>query len=187
MESRPDDWPYPDFDPAATADERTVLTHFLKQHRDYLERKCSGLDVEQMARRSAEPSDMSLLGLIRHMAEVERGWFRNVMAGGQVDRHYGTAENPDGDFHDAAADPAQVAEAWATWHREVAFAERFVANATGLDVTGIEKWRGPMSLRWVLNHMIEEYAQHNGHADLLRERIDGAVTTDPMDGVDAPG
>lgn len=182
----PPDWPYPDFDRAATADERTVLTHFLKQHRDYLENKCAGLDVEQMARRSVEPSDMSLLGLIRHMAEVERGWFRNVMAGGQVDRHYGTAENPDGDFHDAAADPAQVAEAWAAWHREVAFSERFVANAPDLEITGIEKWRGPMSLRWVLNHMIEEYAQHNGHADLLRERIDGTVTTDPMDGVDAP-
>jgi Protein of unknown function (DUF664) len=183
----PADWPYPDFDPAATADERAVLTHFLSSQRTYLENKCAGLDVEQMARRSAEPSEMSLLGLIRHMAEVERNWFRNVMDGGQVSRYYGTDDDPDGDFHAAAADPEQVVQAWAMWHREVEFAERFVAGAPNLDVTGVEKWRGPLSLRWVLTHMIEEYAQHNGHADLLRERIDGTVTTDPIDGVDAPG
>ncbi len=70
-----------------------------------------------------------------------------------------------------------VAEAWQAWREEIAFADQFVAAAPSLDLIGKreDKWRGPMSLRWVLNHMIEEYARHNGHADLLRERIDGAV------------
>lgn len=179
---RPDDWPYPDFDPVATGDERAALTHFLGLQRRYLAGKCDGLDAEQLARRSAEPSALSLLGLLRHMAEVERNWFRNVMAGGSVPRYYGTADDPDADIHDAAADPHQVDEAWRTFWQEVEFAERFVADAVDLDMTGVERWRGPLSLRWVLIHMIEEYAQHNGHADLLRERIDGQVTADPMDG-----
>lgn len=180
---RPDDWPYPDFDPAATADERTALTHFLAFHRDAFERKCAGLDPEQMARRSVEPSELSLLGLIRHLAGVECGWFRNVMAGESVTRPFFDPDDPDADFHLVAADPEMVEEAWAAWRREVTFAEEFVANADDLDVTGHEEWRGPMSLRWVLIHMIEEYAQHLGHADLLRQRIDGQVTTDPMEDI----
>ena len=177
----PDDWPYPDHDPAATADERVTLTHFLAEKRAAFEEKCRGLDAEQMARRSVEPSTMSLLGLLRHLAGVETGWFRNVMAGADVPRPFADPDDPDADFHGAAADPAMVDVAWAVWRREVSFAEEFVAAAPDLDVTGIEKWRGPMSLRWILIHMIEEYAQHVGHADLLRERIDGQVTIDPMD------
>ena len=181
---RPDDWPYPDFDPATTADERTALTHFLAAQRAAFERKCAGLDVEQMARRSVEPSGMSLLGLVRHLAGVETGWFRNVMAGDDVPRPFAEPDDGDADFHGAIAAAETVVEVWAAWHREVEFAESFVAAAPSLDITGVEAWRGPMSLRWVLIHMIEEYAQHNGHADLLRERIDGQVTTDPMDGVE---
>ncbi len=177
----PDDWPYPDHDPAARADERTALTHFLAAQRAAFERKCLGLDAEQMARRSVEPSSMSLLGLVRHLAGVETGWFRNVMAGEDVPRPFAEPADPDADFHRAVADPALVDEAWAVWRREVAFADALVASAPDLDVTGVEKWRGPMSLRWVLIHMIEEYAQHAGHADLLRERIDGQVTADPME------
>jgi hypothetical protein len=177
----PEDWPYPDFDPAATADERTVLTHFLATQRAAFERTCAGLDADQMARRSVEPSSLSLLGLLRHLAGVETGWFRNVMAGQDVPRPFADPDDGDADFHRAVADSAMVEEAWATWHREVAFTDAFVADAPNLEVTGIERWRGPLSLRWVLVHMIEEYAQHNGHADLLRERIDGRVGTDPMD------
>lgn len=177
----PDDWPYPDFDPAATADERTALTHFLADQRTAFERQCAGLDADQMARRSVEPSTMSLLGLVRHLAGVECGWFRNVMDGQDVPLPFADAGDPDADFHGAAADQTLVDEAWAVWRREVAFADEFVRAAPDLDVTGVERWRGPMSLRWVLIHMIEEYAQHVGHADLLRERIDGRVTTDPMD------
>ena len=105
------------------------------------------------------------------------------MAGGDVPCPFSDADDPDADFHGATADPASVDEAWAVWRREVAFSDAFIATATDLEVTGIEKWRGPMSLRWVLIHMIEEYAQHVGHADLLRERIDGHVTADPLDEV----
>ncbi len=182
---RPIDWPYPDFDPAAAADERTALTRFLASQRSAFERKCAGLDAKQMARRSVEPSEMSLLGLVRHLAGVETGWFRDVMAGENVPLPFATAEDADADFHDATADAELVEEAWTVWRREVAFADAFVEAAPSLEITGVEKWRGPMSLRWVLIHMIEEYAQHNGHADLLRERIDGQTGGDPMDGVDA--
>jgi len=177
----PADWPYPDYDPAATADERTALTHFLADQRAAFERTCAGLDADQMASRSVEPSALSLLGLVRHLAGVETSWFRNVMAGQDVPCPFADPDDPDADFHGATADQASVDEAWATWRREVAFSVEFVAAAPDLEMTGIEKWRGPMSLRWVLIHMIEEYAQHVGHADLLRERIDGHVTPDPMD------
>ncbi|MFW2334182.1 DinB family protein [Ilumatobacter sp.] len=177
----PDDWPYPDFDPAATADERSALTYFLADQRAAFVRKCAGLDAEQMARRSVAPSSMSLLGLVRHLAGVETGWFRNVLAGQDVSHPFTDPDDQDADFHAAAPDQAMVDEAWDVWRREVAFADEFVSGAPNLEVTGIEKWRGPMSLRWVLIHMIEEYAQHVGHADLLRERIDGQVTTDPLE------
>lgn len=178
---RPDDWPWPDFDPAATADERTALLHFLDDQRASFEAICDGLTPEQMAHRSVEPSTMSLLGLVRHLAGVEHGWFGTVMQGADSTPPFATDDDPDADFGDATGDAEQVRQAWAEWHRQVALANRYVEEAPDLDITGIEKWRGPMSLRWVLIHMIEEYAQHNGHADLLRERIDGHVRGDPMD------
>ncbi len=120
---------------------------------------------------------MSLLGLVRHMADVERNWFRRFMAGEDVPDRYSSKSDPDGDWDGAKPDPAVVEEAWAAWREEVAFADQFVAAAPGLDLVGlrVDKWRGKLSLRWVLNHMIEEYARHIGHADLIRERIDGAV------------
>lgn len=178
---RPDDWPWPDYDPAATADERTTLLHFLDEHRRSFEQVCDGLTPEQLARRSVEPSDMSLLGLLRHLAGVEHGWFRTVLQGDDSPRPFTSADDSDADFRAARADPDQVAEAWAEWRRQIEAANRFVRNAPDLEITGTERWRGPISLRWVLIHMIEEYAQHNGHADLLRERIDGHVRGDPMD------
>lgn len=82
---------------------------------------------------------------------------------------------PDADFDAAVADPDVVEQAWQAWRDEIAFAERFVAEAPNLDVTGSNRWMDAVSLRWVLTHMIEEYARHLGHADLLRERIDGRV------------
>jgi uncharacterized damage-inducible protein DinB len=178
---RPDDWPYPDFDPAATADERTTLLRFLNGQRRAFEQACDGLDAEQMARRSVAPSELSLLGLVRHLAGVEHGWFRTVMGGDDASRPFADPNDADADIHDAVADESMVAEAWSEWRRQVADAEAFVAAAPDLEITGIERWRGPMSLRWVLIHMIEEYAQHNGHADLLRERIDGAVRSDRLE------
>ncbi|MGW2274080.1 DinB family protein [Streptomyces yangpuensis] len=154
--------------------ERDVLAGYLRDQRLTLELKCAGLDAEDLARRSVAPSDLSLLGLVRHLAGVEQYWFRQVMAGQGVRRHYRTEKEPAGEFTGAVADPELVAEAWKTWRAEVAFAEQFVAQAPGMDVTG-DCGGEPMELREVLVHMIEEYARHNGHADFLRECIDGRV------------
>jgi hypothetical protein len=143
--------------------------------------KCSDLDADALARRSVEPSTMSLLGLVRHLAEVERDTFRVMMAGQDVPRLFCSDTNRDGDFDGAVADPKVVAEAWDAWRAEVEFATRFVAEAPSLDITGDDPLNqhgsggGAMSLREVLVGTIEEYARHMGHADLLRERIDGRL------------
>ena len=155
-------------------DERATLLEFLRGQRLTLEIKCAGLSAEQLARRAVEPSTMSLLGLVRHMAEVERGWFRRRFARQDVPKRYQTDAHPDGDFDGAVADPAVVDEAWDAWREEVAFAEDF-ARETDLGFVGQTGDGSPISLRELLVHMIEEYARHNGHADLLRERIDGRV------------
>ncbi|MEV4314357.1 DinB family protein [Actinocrispum sp. NPDC049592] len=160
----------------ATAGEWTLLIDFVDSQRTTLRLKCAGLDATALARRSAEPSTLSLLGLVRHLADVERRWFRQVLAGNQDAKpRFTSPANPDGDFDDATPDPTLLAEAWAAWREEVDFAEEFVSRAPTLDITGFDTWRGEVSLRWVLIHMVEEYARHNGHADLLRERIDGAI------------
>jgi uncharacterized protein DUF664 len=162
-------------------DERTTLVDSLRRQRLTLEIKCSGLDAEAMARRSVEPSTMSLLGLVRHLADMERVTFREMMAGQDVPRLYATATDRDADFNGAVPDPQVVAEAWAAWRAEVDFATQFVAEAPSLDVTGDDPLNqhgsggGSMSLREVLVGTIEEYARHLGHADLLRERIDGRL------------
>lgn len=161
-------------DARTTGDERGMLIDFLAAQRATLELKCGGVE-DALSLRSVEPSTLSLLGLVRHLADVERRWFRRVMAGQDVPLLFSTEAEPDRDFDGAAPGPAAVAEAWEAWRAEVAFAERFVAEAPHLDITADDGWRGAVSLRWVLIHMIEEYARHNGHADLLRERIDGAI------------
>jgi uncharacterized damage-inducible protein DinB len=117
---------------------------------------------------------MSLLGLVRHMAEVERTWFRRRFAGLDVPRLYQSEHEPDGDFDGAIADQGVVNDAWAAWRTEVAFAEHFLSD-TDLSFVGQDGAGRAISLRELLVHMIEEYARHNGHADLLRERIDGRV------------
>jgi hypothetical protein len=162
------------------ADERTTLVDFLRCVRLTLEMKCSGLDAEALARRSVEPSTMSLLGLVRHLAEMERVSFREVMAGQDAPRLFCSDNDRDGDFDGAVPDPQVVAEAWQAWRAEVDFAERLVAEAPSLDITashrhGIGPGQGPISLREVMVEMIHEYARHLGHADLLRERIDGRI------------
>jgi uncharacterized damage-inducible protein DinB len=162
--------------PPLTGDERSMLNGWLEFHRATLEIKCAGLDAEQLARRSAPPSSMSLLGLVRHLADVEQAWFDRVENAGNRRRPpmYYSADDPDGDFDNAVADAALVEEAFASW-RVACAKSRAVAAAFALDSTfEHERW-GTMSLRWVLNHMIEEYARHNGHADLLRELIDGTT------------
>lgn len=161
-------------DGTSLGDERATLVEFLRCQRLTLQVKCEGLDAAQMASRSVEPSTMSLLGLVRHMAEVERGWFRRRFAGQDVPKRYQTEAEPDADFDGAVAEPDVVDEAWAAWREEVAFAEQFVLQ-TELDFVGADGAGRPISLRELLVHMVEEYARHNGHADLLRERIDGRV------------
>jgi hypothetical protein len=162
-------------------DERTTLVEALRCQRLTLELKCSGLDAEAMARRSVEPSTMSLLGIVRHLAEMERATFRVLMSGQDVPRLFCSETDPDGDFDGAVPDPQVVAEAWDAWRAEVDFAEGFVGEAPSLDITGDDlrnqhgSGGGPMSLREVLVGSIEEYARHMGHIDLLRERIDGRV------------
>ncbi len=168
----------PDSDPREggprLGDERTTLNEFLRCQRLTLQLKCSGLDAEQLARRAVEPSAMSLLGLIRHMAEVERRWFRFRFARQDAPRRYQTEADPDADFTGAVPDPAVVEEALAAWREEIAFAEHFTRDHE-LEYVGEDSQGEPVSLRELLVHMIEEYARHNGHADLLRERIDGRV------------
>ena len=154
--------------------ERATLTEFLRGQRLTLELKCSGLDAGQMALRSVEPSTMSLLGLVRHMAEVERKWFRIRFAERPEGLRYQTIDDPDGDFNGAVADPAVLDEAWTAWREEVAFANEFIAEHD-FDYVGKDSQGEPVSVRELVVHMIEEYARHNGHADLLRERIDGRV------------
>ncbi|HTW10026.1 MAG TPA: DinB family protein [Acidimicrobiales bacterium] len=162
-------------------DERAVLAGYLRDYRLTLELKCAGLDAQAMARRSVEPSDLSLLGLVRHLSDAERYWFRVVMAGQDAPSRYRASAGDDHDraFSEAVADPAAVARAWEYWREEVAFADHFVDESTDLGLTkpyvGRAGYQGEVSLREVLVHMVEEYARHIGHADLLRERIDGRV------------
>jgi Protein of unknown function (DUF664) len=162
-------------------DERTTLVEALRCARLTLEMKCSGLDAEAMARRSVEPSTMSLLGLVRHLAEMERRAFREMMAGQDGPPLFCSDTDRDGDFDGAVADPRVVAEAWDAWRAEVDFATRFVAEAPSLDITGDDPLNqhgsggGAVSLREVLVGTIYEYGRHMGHADLLRERIDGRI------------
>jgi uncharacterized damage-inducible protein DinB len=168
----------PDSDPREggprLGDERMTLNEFLRGQRLTLQLKCDGLSAEQLARRAVEPSTMSLLGLVRHLAEVERSWFRRRFAEHDVPKRYQTQTDPDADFNGAVADPAVVEEAWLAWREEIAFAEQFTRDHD-LDFVGRDSEGEPVSLRELLVHMVEEYARHNGHADLLRERIDGRI------------
>ncbi|MFD6952146.1 hypothetical protein A6A08_18855 [Nocardiopsis sp. TSRI0078] len=160
--------------------ERAVLVEFLRCQRLTLELKCAGLDAGALARRSVPPSTMSLLGLVRHMAEVERLWFWRRL-GGRGPREapslYVSAAEPDGDFDGAVADPAVVEEAWSAWRAQCAHTDAFVSGAADLEGPArTDPHSGRvLDLREVLVHMVEEYARHNGHADLLRERADGRV------------
>jgi uncharacterized damage-inducible protein DinB len=152
------------------ADERVMLDGWLDWHRATLLTKCAGLSGEQLARREVPPSSMSLGGLVRHMAEVERSWFRRRVGAQPVGYLYCSDERPDGDFDDVAPDGAEAD--FATFAAEVELA-RQVAAGRPLEETFVHPRQGETSLRWVYTHMIEEYARHNGHADLLRERLDG--------------
>ncbi|QIS75627.1 DinB family protein [Streptomyces sp. DSM 40868] len=154
-----------------------MLGAWLDFHRATLALKCSGLTDERLRLAAVPPSPMTLLGLVQHMAEVERNWFQRVFAGRDVPRVFGEG-NPDG----FALDPGRgLDEVMAVWRGEVARGRAVIAGAALDDFGRLpEKEAGHVgdrgvSLRWILVHMIEEYARHNGHADLIRERIDGVT------------
>jgi hypothetical protein len=154
----------------ADGDERSILLGWLAFHRDALAAKCAGLDADQLATRSAPPSALSLLGLVRHLAEMERVYGTWAL-GPQTDLTWVwgdyTDDGPEWDFD---VRPSMVEESMAAWEREKAAADERVAQHTALDSVG---GGNGYSLRWNLVKLIGEYARHNGHADLLRERIDG--------------
>lgn len=152
-------------------DERSVLRGFLSDRRLTLELKCEGLDAHQMAQQSVPPSDMSLLGLVRHLTSVEQHWCQHVIAGQQIDRVY---RGPDGLDHAFAVEPEVelVESAWAAWRQEVNRSDEVILGVADLAQVGRGK---PVPVREILVHLIREYSQHLGHADLLRERIDGRV------------
>jgi len=158
-------------DPPFVLDERPMLESWLEYHRETLEWKCEGLSVEQLRERAVPPSTMSLIGLVRHMAEVERNWFRRVLTGENAPPLYCSKDDRDGDFDNV--DDADVDEAFTTWSAECD-AARTLAAQHALDDIATSAGE-EISLRWILVHMIEEYARHNGHADLFRQRLDGSV------------
>lgn len=152
--------------------ERAVVLDYLRHYRATFERQLEGLDPEQLARRSVPPSSLSLLGLLRHLAKVEHSWARRVIEGRpELDRLYRTEADPDLDFDGAVGHDDIVNDAWASWRREVAHAEQVHAAASFDDLCPHPD--GELEVREVLVHLVEEYARHCGHADLLRECIDG--------------
>ncbi len=169
--------PAPDHDelpePGTTTDERTMLVEFLDYFRAVLERKVRDLDEDQVRVRVAA-SSIDLLGLVRHMAEVERWWFRQVFTAEVTDGIFGD-HDPDIEWHHSTSDT--LIDALGFWRAEVARAQHIVSTAPSLDTIAAFRAsaRGDVSLRWILVHMIEEYARHCGHADLIREAIDGSV------------
>lgn len=173
----PDMWMDPEDDPRRAAGnatgEKGVLADYLNHYRLTLEMKCEGLNAEQMARRSVPPSTLSLLGLVRHMAKVEHSWFRRVLQGQtETPRLYSSEGNRDLDFNGAVPDPVVVEDAWQSWRGEVAHAQAYLDSIADLGAT-VDHHGQSTEIRDILVHMIEEYARHVGHADLLRECIDG--------------
>ena len=174
-------------DPAWNGDERTTLTGFLEEQRSTLAWKCQGLSDAQLKTPSVAPSSLTLLGLVRHMAEVERSWFRRRLSAEPIGRIWCTEAQPDADF-DSVAD-ADVAEAFSRWGEECRIARSILKELDSLDVTFSTPDYLEMSARCMVNHMIEEYSRHNGHADLIRERIDGKTGDfpSPEEQVPLPG
>ncbi len=155
-----------------TGDERVLADFWLDYHRQTLLWKCGGLTSEQLRACPIEPSSLSLLGLVRHMAEVERDWFRTRFAGEQPGYLYVTGEELDAEFR---VDGADAEADIATYARELDLI-RALLRGRSLDETYTDPRRDlGMSLRWVYSVMIQEYARHNGHADLIRERLDGST------------
>lgn len=160
--------------PPSFASEREMLRAFLDYQRATLAMKCDGLSDDQLRERSMSPSTLSLLALLRHMAEVERAWFRRIFDDNQAPMVW--SDRPM-DFQ-AAFDTSTASgqEALDAWAAEVDKSRRIERNAKSLDLAGYQpRWEEEVSLRMVMIHVLLEYGRHNGHADFLREGVDGAV------------
>ena len=173
-----DMWTAPEDDPRTYGNpvgEKATYREYLANYRLTIEMKCEGLDADQLARRSVPPSNLSLLGLVRHLAQVENHWFQRVLQGRtDAARLYERDDDPDWDFEGASPDPQVVEEAFSTWKAEIAKAEEWLDGLDESDLGGEVPHRdGSVARRDVLVHLVEEYARHAGHADLLRECIDG--------------
>jgi uncharacterized damage-inducible protein DinB len=165
-------------DPGFAAEERVMLPGFLDYYRAVFVRKAEGLSDDQARRAPCPPSDLSVMGIVRHMADVERSWFRRCLAAEDAGPIYYGAAHPDGDrdgdFHPGPADTLD--EAIAAWRREVDAARANVAGRSLDDVADAPPREDEVpSLRWITIHMVEEYARHCGHLDLIREAIDGVT------------
>ena len=159
--------------PDHAAAERRALEQWLDYHRDTLLMKCAGLTSEQLKRRALASSNLSLLGLVRHLADAERGWFRQCAAREDVPDLYWTEADHAADFN--GIEPADAAADLDIYRREIVATRKAVADK-GLDDVVPFPWGGAdRDVRWIYLHMIEEYARHNGHADLIREGIDGVA------------
>ncbi|WP_305784665.1 DinB family protein [Symbioplanes lichenis] len=159
--------------PPLTGGERETLRAFLDYHRATLALKCAGLTDGQLREQSSPPSTLSLLGLVRHLAEVERTWFRRVFEDHDIPLVWSDEMNFQAAYD---ASGSTRAEAFAAWEAEVAHARRIEQAADSLDAVGYQpRWEQEVSLRMVMVHVLLEYGRHNGHADFLREGIDGVT------------
>ncbi|WP_330440921.1 DinB family protein [Micromonospora sp. NBC_00821] len=171
-------WTAPEDDPRTFGQpvgEKATYREYLGNYRLTIEMKCDGLDAEQLGRRPIPPSTLSLLGLVRHLAQVENHWFQRVLQG-RTDAPllYQHEDDPGGDFGGAVPDPAMVKDAFATWKAEIAKADEWLDALEEADLgREVPVDGGSHGTRDVLVHVLEEYARHAGHADLLRECIDG--------------
>jgi hypothetical protein len=154
-------------------DEIVILDAFLEFQRATLLTKCAGLTGEQLARQAVPPANLSLLGILRHMVDVELAFFRYGLAGEHVPSVYARDDRPDAAFEEATADGAEAD--FARYAQECEAARKATAGASLDEEFYLQNNFGPLSLRRAYNTMIEEYARHNGHADLLRQTIDGAT------------
>src|SRR5689334_3355934 len=173
-----DMWTAPGDDPRSYGNpvgEKATYREYLDNYRLTIEMKCDGLDAEQLARRSVPPSTLSLLGLVRHLAQVENHWFQRVLQGRtDAPRLYKREDQRDWDFAGATPDAAVVQDAFATWKAEIARADEWLGALEEADLgRAVTLDDGTVAPRDVLVHVIEEYARHAGHADLLRECLDG--------------
>jgi uncharacterized damage-inducible protein DinB len=160
-----------DYPARRNAPEREMLQDWLTWHRATLLRKCAGLDARQLAERAVPPSNLSLLGLVRHLSDTERGWVRQTYRGERIPDLYYRSDSPDADLEEAR--PAGAEEDFECYRAECRAVDAILADAK-LDDTFTFREQ-VISVRWMWQHLVEEYARHNGHADLLREAIDGSV------------